>query len=79
MIVHSLLQGQETRERLELVLSLTSIRSGPLRDALFAYYVDGMPAATAQFTFDVAKQNFNRAQKILNETYSITCAIHGVT
>jgi len=79
MIVHALLQGQETRERLELILSLTSIRPGPIRDALFSHYVDGMPAAAAVFTHDVAKQNFSRAQKTVNKVYSTTCAIHNIT
>ena len=79
MIVHSLLQGQESAERIALLLSLTSISSTAIRAALYDHYVKGHPSQTVCFTYDITRQNFNRAMRKLNHVYSVTCAVHGIT
>lgn len=78
MIVNSLLQGKEDAERLDLILSLTSIASGSIKAALRDHYVNGQPTEMCCLLHDVARQNFNRSRKRLNEVYRVTCAIHGV-
>jgi len=81
MTLHTftLLQGHETEERVNLLLSLTSIKSEPIRDALVQHYVKGMPVPACCWTFDITRQNFARAVKKLNHVYSVSAAVHGIT
>lgn len=57
-----LLQGCENEDRFDILISLTSIRSKPIIQALKHHYVAGR---ALEFT-TVDAGNFTRAKKILN-------------
>ncbi len=58
-----MIQGLETVERLELVISLTSIRSQPQIDALRRYFVGGVNISACAALSDLTESNLQRAIK----------------
>ncbi len=62
----TLVQGCETAEQFEVLLSLTGIRSQAKINALRAYLVDGLPASRAYARFYVTQQHFSQALATLN-------------
>jgi hypothetical protein len=58
-----LIQGGESTERLELLLSLTSITSNDAKDALMEHLVRGIGAASAAALNGMTQSNFSRALK----------------
>lgn len=66
-----LLCGMESRRRVELLLSLTSISSEPVTQAIFDHLVDGKTETGAVATNMIAQQNFNRAMVKLNKVAGI--------
>lgn len=66
--IRYLIQGCESKERFDLMLGLTSIRSENIIEALTDYYVKGY-SQTLSFTVNnVKRDKFDRADKILNAT-----------
>lgn len=68
----------ESKERINLFIELTSIRSLPTIKALTAYYVDGLSAPRASARFGIALQNFHRAVNRLNNAARIVESIKDV-
>ncbi|ARB12899.1 MULTISPECIES: hypothetical protein [Vibrio] len=56
-----MLAGMESQERLELVISLTSIRSEPMKAALQRHFVDGVNSSACAALEDIPESNFQRA------------------
>lgn len=69
--MNHLFAGNQTEERLTLLLSLTRIDSVAIVNALHDHLVVGHPATAAALLNDVVGPNFNRALKRLNEAASI--------
>lgn len=61
-----LYQKSQCRERFDILISLTNIRSDPLHDALRMFLVDGMSESTAMLVTDITKSNFSRGLATLN-------------
>lgn len=70
-----LLSGSESKERVELLLSLTKINSEPLRNSITDHLCGGHPDKYAYSINDVAQSNFARAMKTLNEVAGVVEAI----
>ena len=66
-----LLQGKESEKRFTLILSLTSVRSEKVIDALHDYYVKGYRESECLVINDLARGKFNRGSKILNDVAGI--------
>lgn len=66
-----LVQGGQDAESVELLLSLTSISSEDVKDALTDHLVRGLADSTSCALHDVKQSNFNRALKRLEETAAI--------
>lgn len=66
-----LLQGLESPERFNLLLSLTSVRSEPVIAALIDYYVNGFRESECLTLNEVARGKFNRATEVLNKVAKI--------
>ena len=66
-----LLKGHESKERVELLLSLTRIDSEPQIKAINLHLVNGAEDTLAATTYGVSKSNLSRALKTLNETAKI--------
>lgn len=62
-----LLQGGESAERFELLISLTSIRSEGIREALYDHLVRGLPVMTAAQIAGEPQPNVKRALAVLEE------------
>ncbi|MGL4224968.1 MAG: PapB/FocB family fimbrial expression transcriptional regulator [Vibrio sp.] len=62
-----LLCGGESKERLQLLLSLTKINSESLSNALVDHYVNGFSENECVIINDVTQSNFNRAVSRLNQ------------
>jgi len=62
-----LIQGSQTTERLELLLSLTRISSESVRDALSDYLVRGLSDSLAASANGVLLPNFTKALKSLDQ------------
>ena len=62
-----LFKGMVEKEELNLLLSLTNIKSESMINALHAHFVDGIPTVRAAARFDVPLQNLHRAMARLNE------------
>ena len=62
-----LVQGCESAERLEILISFTDISSEDIKQALSDHYVMGLKASTAAEVNKVPRQNFNRAVHVLEE------------
>lgn len=69
--MNHLFAGNQTKERLALLLSLTRIDSESVLDALHDHLVVGHSATTAAQINEVAVPNFNRAMNRLNAAASI--------
>lgn len=63
----SLLQGMEDARKVELLFSLTSIKSEPVKDALRLHLVKGSSVRDASFICDITQSNFLRALATLKE------------
>ncbi|AUR86161.1 adhesin operon regulatory protein [Vibrio phage 1.083.O._10N.286.52.B9] len=63
-----LIQGQESKESLDLLMSLTSIRSDKMINALHRHYVDGLAIDHLVNGLNVDEANFRRVDKIINNT-----------
>ena len=66
-----LVQGLESKERVELLLQLTRIDSENIQSALVAHLCKGHKEDDAAMLNDVPRQNFNRAMKRLNRVAEI--------
>ncbi|PNG65017.1 hypothetical protein CRN61_17730 [Vibrio vulnificus] len=55
-----MIPGMETEERLDLVISLTSIRSEPQQRALKSYFVDGVNSSACAALEEIPESNFQR-------------------
>ena len=66
MIENYLLQGMEPAERVEILLSLTSIKSENIREAVRAYLVEGKSRGFAAGLNDIPEGNLTRALDKLN-------------
>lgn len=66
-----LLRGMESTKRINLLLSLTSIKSEQIIKALHDYLVSGRTDTGAAAINMVEQSNFNRALSKLNEIASI--------
>lgn len=63
--------GGESKERVELLLSLTKINSEPLRDSITDHLCAGHSEKDAALLNGVTQSNFNRAMKKLNDVAGI--------
>lgn len=63
--------GGESKERVELLLSLTKINSEPLRDSIVDHLFVGHTEKDAVLLNGVTQSNFNRAMKKLNDVAGI--------
>lgn len=70
-----LLSGGESKERVELLLSLTKINSEPLRNSITDHLCDGYADKYAYSRNGVAQSNFVRAMKTMNKVAGIVEAI----
>lgn len=75
----TLLQGQESQTKIELLLSLTSITSDDVKRALVAHFAHGYATSMAQNNFDVSQQAFSRAAVKLNNVYKTVRKINDET
>jgi hypothetical protein len=66
-MIYALVQGQESAERLNLLLELTRIGSDEIVRALRQHLTDGMSLKDAPLLNGIKQQNFNRSLKRLNE------------
>ncbi|MGB0895330.1 MAG: hypothetical protein ACPGUD_13055 [Parashewanella sp.] len=66
-----LTQGHESKERIELLLKLTNIRSKAIKKSLISHFVDGVPARMAYVSQQVDQPNFARSKKRLESVASI--------
>lgn len=62
-----LLQGGESKERVDLLLSLTKISSEPIISAIHDYLVKGFDESDAVSLNSTTQSNFNRNMAILNK------------
>lgn len=76
--VHALLQGGESELKIDLLLSLTSIRSESVKAALKDHYVRGQPNQNCQLIHDVSQQEFSRAKVRLKEVYETVQQLNDV-
>jgi|MDTG01.5.fsa_nt_gb hypothetical protein len=76
--VHALLQGGESQLKIDLLLSLTSIRSDNVKRALVAHYVNGSPTANCELVYDLSQQEFHRAKRRLKEVYETVQQLNDV-
>jgi len=63
-----LLQGGESQERLDLLLSLTKISSEPIIGAITDYLVKGFSESESVAFNGATQSNFNRSMTVLNKT-----------
>lgn len=63
-----LVQGGQDAESVDLLISLTSISSEDVKDALKKHLVTGLTDSTSCSLYGVSQSNFNRALKRLEET-----------
>ena len=61
-----LFKGMVEKERLELLISLTNIKSESMINALHAHFVDGIPTVRAAARFGIDLSNFHKAMSLLN-------------
>lgn len=61
-----LLRGGEPEARVNLLLSLTSIRSDCMQRALMKYLCDGLSEKDCCLIFDITTSNFARSMQRLN-------------
>ena len=66
-----LLQGQESENKVDLLLEFTRIVSANKIDALKLHLVKGYPAVIAYELCDVKQQNFYSTLAALNKVYDI--------
>lgn len=66
-----LVSGLESKQRVELLLSLTKISSEALRDSIFDHLCVGHPEKDAAALNGVSQSNFNRAMTKLNDVAGI--------
>lgn len=66
-----LVSGLESKQRVELLLSLTKINSDALRDSIFDHLCVGHSEKDSAVINGVSQSNFNRAMKKLNDVASI--------
>lgn len=66
-----LVQGLESKEKVELLLQLTRIDSENIQSALVAHLCKGHKEDDAAMLNDVPRQNFNRALKRLNNVAEV--------
>jgi hypothetical protein len=62
-----LLRGDESKEKIDLLVSLTSITSEKTIGAFYSYYVDGRTDSQSVEVNGVTASNFSRDIKKLNE------------
>ncbi|MGY2573725.1 PapB/FocB family fimbrial expression transcriptional regulator [Vibrio sp. C8] len=56
-----MISGMETEQRVTLLLTLTSIRSEPQKEALQKYFVDGINFSACAALAEITESNFQRA------------------
>lgn len=66
-----LLAGNESSERLTLLLSLTKTSSEPTVNALFEHYVNGLPEERAAARFQIELSNLTRAKLRLEKVAEV--------
>lgn len=66
-----MLQGFETKERLNLLLSLTNIRSDSQKSALEQHFVNGLNFEAAAAIAEITASNFKRVVDRVQEVDSI--------
>ncbi len=76
--VWSLIQGQESDLKLDLLLSLTSLTSEPVTNALREHYIKGTAQKMCEMKYSISQQAFSRAAKRLNEVYEIVQQLNDV-
>tara|TARA_B100001059_G_scaffold1670_1_gene1427 strand:+ start:4788 stop:5033 length:246 start_codon:yes stop_codon:yes gene_type:complete len=62
-----IIKGSEPRERVEMLLKFTKIKSENMKAAIVDHYVNGLKEAHAALLNNVKQQNLNKALKRLNE------------
>lgn len=67
----SLVCGAESRERIELLISLTSIKSEGIKEALKNHYVNGMSESAAAAFEDVQQSNVKAAMLRLEKVAGV--------
>lgn len=67
----SLVCGAESRARIELLISLTSIKSEGIKEALKNHYVNGMSESAAAAFEDVKQPNLKAAMLRLEEVAEV--------
>lgn len=65
-----LISGKVSLKHFEVLLSLTSIRSEELINALREHLVDGLPAPRAWEKYNINKGLFSRRLRVLNDTHN---------
>ena len=66
-----LVPGHESKQRVELLLKFTNIRSDNLKQSLMDHLVNGLPAQMAYAKHQVEQPNFSRALNKLNKVASL--------
>jgi hypothetical protein len=68
--VQYLFKGQQTKERLDILLSLTKINSENMQEALYDHFVRGMDESAAALINEIKKPNLTKSINRLNDVAS---------
>lgn len=71
-----LIQGHESALKIKLLISLTSIRSTPIIEALERHYVLGWSLVNLVDALKIDENNFRRADRTLNNIAEIVVKIN---
>lgn len=71
-----LIQGRESATKIKLLISITSIRSERIIEALERHYVLGWNICNLVDALNIDENNFRRADKILNNVADIVVKIN---
>tara|TARA_B110000467_G_C18267417_1_gene450199 strand:- start:163 stop:396 length:234 start_codon:yes stop_codon:yes gene_type:complete len=77
--MYRLIQGQESEQKIDILLEFTRIDSVNKIQALKLHLVKGAPATMAYGAFDVKQQNFYSTLKAINKVYDIHERINNIS
>ncbi|MCG6443635.1 adhesin biosynthesis transcription regulatory family protein [Vibrio parahaemolyticus] len=70
-----MIPGMETEQRVNLLISLTSIRSEPQKQALKQHFVEGLNFSACAALFEITESNFQRAIDRVQQVDSVVESI----
>lgn len=76
--MNHLLPGKVDPKKLELLISLTSIRSEDQKGAICDYYINGGKLSHVAYIWGIPESNFNRALKRVNDVAGVVHQIEDI-